>query len=265
MNRCKVGILVLCGAVLLSGCSMLDQDKGVLVLPPDPQSYEQVYDEDTGETTIDIDGRTYSYFGSLKGSFSNDSIRECLGYVDDDKNMRIYSLYDDPYDNYIMVKYINGVMEQPSFLRAVDTKHKDIFTPSYIESACYESWGSSGLHYEMTAATVTLVCNCEGVKFIDYDVLINGEDKYTGETGYASHGTIDKGEIFTVEISEWAAGEDTDRDHPFTAAITFTVIDSDGNAHEVAGVYEREMMFGAAFNSLEIREENGEYYLYEDL
>lgn len=255
---------MICGAVMLSGCSLLDQDKGALVLPPNPQSFEQVYCEDTGSTDIEVNGRNYSYFGTVKESFSNDSIRECLGYVDGDKNMRVYTLYDDPYDNYIMVKYINGIMEQPQFLRATDTLHKDVFTPSYIESLGYEFWGSSGLHYEMPAATVNLVCNCENVKFIDYDILVNGEFAFTGETGYVSHGTVNKGEIFYVEINEFTAGDKADKDHPFNVALTFRVVDGDDNVHEVEGVYEREMMFGATLNSLEIREGNGVYYLYED-
>ncbi|SCW50525.1 hypothetical protein SAMN02910456_01473 [Ruminococcaceae bacterium YRB3002] len=265
MRKCEFGVLLICGAVLLSGCSLLDQDKGVLELPPNPQSFEQIYEEDTGDTTISVSGRTYSYFGTVKDSFSNDSIRECLGYVDDDKNMRVYTLYDDPYDNYIMVRYINGIMEQPQFLRAVDTRMKDVFTPSYIESLGYECWGSSGLHYEMPAAYVRFVCNCENVKFIDYEVSINGEFAFTGETGYPSHKPVDKGEIFDLEINEWEAGDKAEKDEPFDVVITFVIIDPDDNTHEVEGSYEREMMFGATLVGLEIREENGKYYLYEDV
>ena len=111
MKKQKIAALIMCGALLMSGCSLINSNNEVLDLPPNPQSYDQVYNQEDGDTTIEVNGRTYSYFGQVKGKMSNDSIRECLGYVGADKNLRIYSLCDDPYDNYIMVKYIGGIME----------------------------------------------------------------------------------------------------------------------------------------------------------
>ena len=265
MKYVKLAAFILCGAFMFSGCSLINGNKEALELPPNPQSFEQVY-EDNGETLITVNGRTYSYFGVLKSKMSNDSIRECLGYVDDDKNMRIFSLYDDPYDNYIMVKHIGGIMDQPSFLRAVDTKQQDVFTPSYIESSGYEYWISSGLHYEMPTARIGFICNCENVKFIDYAIRINGEDAGLGETGYVSHGEVTKGALFEVDITELEYGQRAYNDEPFEVEVVFSVVDTDDNSYEVKGSYKRDMMFGAYANNLEIRyDENDGYYLFEDI
>ena len=264
MKVCRFGILLICGVMMMSGCSLLDQDKGALMLPPNPMSFEQVYDEDTGDTTIDVNGRTYSLFGTVKDKVSNDSIRDCLGYLDGDRNTRIYTLYEDPYDNFIMVKVINGIMDQPVFYRATDTRLQDIFAPSYIESLGYECWGSSGIHYDMPAAIVRFTCDCENVKVINYDISVNGKEVFSGETGYLSYDTVEKGELFDLEINEFETGDMAERGQVFDAAITFTVIDADDNEHEVEGVYEREIMFGATLTGLEIREDNGRYYLFED-
>ncbi len=250
---------------LMSGCSLLNGSKEALELPPNPKSFDQVYDEDTGDTTIKVNGKTYSYYGRLNGKISNESIRECLGYVDGDRDTRIYSLAEDPYDNYIMVKHVNGIMDQPEFLRAFDTRQKDIFTPSYIKPAGYECWGSSGMHYEMPAAFVSFTVNAENIKFINYAIDINGEPTFFGQTGIMSGRTFKPGEQADLEINEFETEGKADKDKPFTVGITFSVIDTDGEEHEVEGIYEREMMFGAYLESLEIREDNGRYYLFEDV
>lgn len=266
MKKQKLAALIMCGTILMSGCSLINGNNEILDLPPNPQSFDQVYDEDTGDTTIKVNGRTYSYFGRLKDKMSNDSIRECLGYVDGDKNLRIYSLGEDPYDNYIMVKNIGGIMDQPVFLRAIDTRLQDVYTPSYIESAGYECWGSSGMHYEMPEATIRFTCNAENIMLIDYEVMVNGEYAGCGQTGYITYKAITKGDIFEVEINEATYGSKADKDKPFDVAVTFTVTDTDNNAYEVDGVYEREMMFGAVREGLEIRyDEDMGYYLYEDV
>ena len=266
MKKQKIAALIMCGTLLMSGCSLINGNNEVLDLPPNPQSFEQVYNEEDGDTTIEVYGRTYSYFGQVKGKMSNDSIRECLGYVGADKNLRIYSLCDDPYDNYIMVKYIGGIMDQPSFLRAVDTRQQDVYTPSYIESSGYECWGSSGMHYEMPEACIEFICNAENVMLIDYEVMVNGEYAGCGQTGYITYKAIRKGELFEFSMNEATYGQKADKDKPFDVAVTFTVTDTDNNVYEVDGVYEREMMFGARLTGLEIRyDEARGYYLFEDV
>lgn len=54
-----------------------------------------------GATLIELDGRTYSLFGKLKGAESDDYIMRCLGFVGNDENVRIYSLTDDAFLNYV--------------------------------------------------------------------------------------------------------------------------------------------------------------------
>lgn len=262
----KSVLAALMSAVLLmSGCSLLNGNKEALELPPNPQSFDKIYDEDTGDTTINVNGKTYSYFGILNDKMSNESIRECLGYVNGDKDTRIYTLYEDPYDNYIMIKHVNGIMDQPEFLRAFDTRQKDIFTPSYIKSAGYECWGSSGMHYEMPAASVGFTVNAENIKLVNYAVDINGEPTFFGQTGILSGRVLSKGDHNILEITEFEAGSNADKDKPFKVGLTFSVVDMDGTEYEVEGVYEREMMFGAYLDGLEIREDNGRYYLFKDV
>lgn len=118
-------------------------------LPEDSNSYELIYNEDMGATLIELDGRTYSLFGKLKGAESDDYIMRCLGFVGNDENVRIYSLTDDAFLNYVMVLKIDGSANAPDFYRAMDTWQEDILTPSYIEPLGIESWGSAGLiHYD---------------------------------------------------------------------------------------------------------------------
>lgn len=266
MNWNKVLVVSLCGAVLLSGCSLVNKDNGSLELPPNATSIESSYNKDQGETLFNYEGRTYSYFGRLNGKMSDDSIRECVGYMDDDKNTRIYSLNEDPLDNYLMIKHVGGIMDQPEFLRATDTKNKDIYTPSYIKSGSFESWGSSGIHYELPAARVEIVCNADNITSVDYDLKINGEDASIGGIRNADWSVFKKGEILYFEFDEQMVAGQVTIGETFELTVTFTVTDKDGNAHRLDGEYTREMMLGASLAGLEIREDgNGGYVLFEDV
>ena len=265
MKKKTFAAALLSAVMLMSGCSLLSGNKEALKLPPNPRSHDQIYDEDTGDTTIKVNGKTYSYYGRLNGKISNDSIRECLGYVGGDKDTRIYTLYEDPYDNYIMVKHVNGIMDQPEFLRATDTRQKDIFTPAYIKPAGYECWGSSGMHYEMPAASVGFTIIAENIKLINYAVSINGEPAFFGQTGIVSGRSLAKNDHNILEINEFEAGDKADKDKPFKVSLTFSVVDMNGTEYEVEGSYVREMMFGAYLDGLEIREDGGRYYLFEDV
>lgn len=259
-------IVSLCGAVLLSGCSMFNRDNGSLELPPNATSIESSYDRDQGETLFNYQGRTYSYFGKLNDKISDDSIRECVGYMDDDKNTRIYSLNEDPLDNYLMIKHVGGIMDQPEFLRATDTKNKDIYTPSYIRSGSFESWGSSGIHYELPAATIEVVCNAENITSVDYVLKINGEDNSIGGSRNADYSVFKKGELLYFEFTEQTLRNMATTGETFELSLTFNVTDKDGYTYEVDGKYTREMMLGASLSGLEIRENgHGGYILYEDI
>ena len=264
MKKARLIALVMAGSMLLTGCSFGKQNKDEWNLPENPQNIVGE-ENDSSSVCYEVNGRKYSMFGTLKDTFEDGSIRECFGYLDGDRNTRVYALCDDPGDNYLMVCNVVGIMEQPSFFRALDTYNKNVFTPSYIESLGYEEWGSSGLHYEMATTKINLICNAENVVLIDYEFDINGAPGGGGQTGYLSGDEIEKGGLFTIEILELHTDGKTDKDKPFDVAFRFTVTDTDGNVHEVKGVYERTVMLGSTLNSLEIRRNNEGYYIFEDV
>lgn len=100
MKSLKVFVTIVCGTLNIAGCVMRDYPP-VYDLPEDSNSYELIYNEDMGATLIELDGRTYSLFGKLKGAESDDYIMRCLGFVGNDENVRIYSLTDDAFLNYV--------------------------------------------------------------------------------------------------------------------------------------------------------------------
>lgn len=148
MKLIKSVVIILFSIFLLTGCSMKWFDKAY-ELPDNAQSYVLEKNKDTGSVDIRIDGKTYSLYGKVKGKMNSDYIRDCLGYVDGNINIRIYTLVDDASDKYILVLNISEINGQPEIYRDMDTWQQDILTPSYIESCNYESWGAAGkLHYE---------------------------------------------------------------------------------------------------------------------
>ena len=163
-------------------------------------------------------------------------------------------------------EYVGGIMDQPEFLRATDTKNKDIYSPSYIRSGSFESWGSSGIHYDMSAVNIDVVCNAESVKSVCYDLKINGESKRTGGVENADKSAFKKGELLYFEFTEQMIGNQVATGEIFELTLTFSVIDTDDKVHEIDGEYTREMMLGASLSDLEIREDgNGGYILFEDI
>lgn len=266
MKHIRSIVLIMCGALIMSGCSFAGKDIGVPDLPQNAPSFESEYFEDSGETVFRYGGRSYSYFGRLNGSMSKNSFNECLGYVDDDMDTRMYSLTEDPLNNYLMIRHTGGIMDQPEFLRADDTKNKDIFTPSYIKSGSYESWSSSGIHYGMQSVSIGLVCNTENIRSITYEADINGTSAFSGGVEYANKSTIRKGDLFTLDFNELELADKAVAGEVFNISLRFNVTDAEGTVHEVDGTYSRDMMFGASLNGLEIRADgNGRYYLLEDI
>ena len=258
--------LIISGTLLMSGCSLFQNSKKSLDLPANAISFESEYYEDSGETVFRLDGRTYSYFGRLNDKMPGSSVNECLGYVDSDKDTRIYTLYEDPLQNYLMIRHVNGIMDQPEFLRATDTRNKDIYTPSYIKSGSYESWGSSGIHYDLAVVNLDVICNAENITGICYDLAVNGKTERTGGVENADKSEFKKGEILYFEFTEQMTGNEVSTGKPFELTLTFSVIDTDGKEHKLDSVYTRETMLGASLPNLEIREDgNGGYILFEDI
>ena len=71
MKNIKITVLLLCGMVLLPGCSLPDGNRGLAELPPAASAYTQRFDSDSGEALIDYNGRTYSFFGTIRNKMSN--------------------------------------------------------------------------------------------------------------------------------------------------------------------------------------------------
>ena len=107
-----------------------------------PEGYSE------GIQTIEYNGRQYGFFGTLKNMISPMDVDKCVGYINNDINeagantdTRIYTLVDDPDNNYLLEYYIADTeMNQPTFLRAIDTNGMEIDTPRYIERLEYDYW-----------------------------------------------------------------------------------------------------------------------------
>ena len=108
---------------------------GTFVNPADP--------DDTCQS-IEYDGRTYIWYGTIKHRIGGNDVGKCLGYIVQDgvvmKDSRIFLLNADPDANYLVLISTGGIMEQPDFFRALDSKGKTISTPQYIESLNSSYW-----------------------------------------------------------------------------------------------------------------------------
>ena len=137
-----VGVLLI---VSMTGCG-----KSIYPdLPADPIEFDmgEYTNEDDPEDayrTIEYEGRTYLPYGTLGKTIHKKDVGRCLGYLVQDgkelKECRVYTLADDTEQNFLMDYNTDGVMEQPSFWRAIDTKGKDVVVPAYTDSLGYEYW-----------------------------------------------------------------------------------------------------------------------------
>ncbi|MCQ2749135.1 MAG: hypothetical protein MJ246_03940 [Clostridia bacterium] len=109
-------------------------------------AYKSPEGYDEGIQTIEYNGRQYGFYGTLKNYITPKDVDKCVGYLNSDINevgantdTRIYTLVDDPDNNYLLEYYIADTeMNQPTFLRAIDTNGMEIDTPSYIERLDYD-------------------------------------------------------------------------------------------------------------------------------
>ncbi|MDO4863596.1 MAG: hypothetical protein Q4A05_05440 [Ruminococcus sp.] len=99
--------------------------------------------KDDGYRAVTYNGRTYIPYGTQGKEFTYSKLGECLGYWVQDgeemKDVRLYTLTSDPDVNFIAMTD-EGFMSQPTFLRAIDTRGKDIPTHDLIDSLDYEYW-----------------------------------------------------------------------------------------------------------------------------
>lgn len=241
------GAIVLAG--LFSGCYRIaERFSTELALPDNAQEFVMEERDSIDMMFMELNGRTYAPYGSLRGTMNNSSIRECLGYVDGDRNTRVYSLYEDPYDNYIMIRNVNGIMDEDMYWRDFSTYDEDIFTPEYICSMEYEEWGThSGVYYEIREMIVNVKINADGVKELDYEYTINGRAGGEGGSGYMDGKPLEKGEVLACDISEVSLNDKFPADDPFEARMRFRVICQDGTVVEVSGEFAGTVELGQSY------------------
>lgn len=134
----KILLCLLAVLVVFTGCSYSANYE----LPPNPEGFETY--EYQGFMAVDYNGRTYVPYGTLKGTINGKHIERCVGYIIQDgqemKDTRLYLLNDDENCDYLMEYTVVGEMEQPMFLRAVDTIGCDTVQLDFIESLEYDFW-----------------------------------------------------------------------------------------------------------------------------
>ena len=269
MKALKITTLIICGVILLSGCIRIKKPgakDNIFNLPANPIVFSEDLDENMNAMSVTVNGRTYTDFGDLEDEKAQYHIKDCLGYLEHYENRRVYTLTDDPAENYIVIKNINSLTGDTRFFRANDTLHKDIFTPEYISPLGFECWCDSGLHHELLEASVSFILNAEDIKSVGYGYCINGVSEGSGGCEYADGTPFEKGKMITVGLTEYELGGMAGRDDPFIVELTFDVTGSDGITHKVSGSYQREMMLGSYLCSLSIeQDDNGGFFLKEDV
>ena len=108
--------------ILLSGCST----SKIKDLPKDPIEFKRgmiaTEDEEEYYTTIEHDDKKYIMYSSLvtKNNSYYYAFGDCLGFVDNDTNDRIYKLKGEDSDKWLINYYVNGEMEEPVVLKEVN-------------------------------------------------------------------------------------------------------------------------------------------------
>lgn len=126
MKKIIMVLLIVVSIVMLGGCG----DSIYPGLPNDAIKFD--------ENDIIYKGRHYSPYGMLGKTIHENDIKECIGYVEvrtdpDSKDVRVYTLTDDDNENFLMIYITGGIMNQPDFYRAEDTKGENIEIPGFIE------------------------------------------------------------------------------------------------------------------------------------
>lgn len=136
-----VGIFI---AIVLVGCGQSiypELPKNAVAF--DMKEITDETDDDTLYGTFEYNGRTYMGYGTLAGTLKDNDIEACLGYLvqdgEDSTDYRVYTLSCNTNNDYLMI-YVDGVMNQPDFWRAIDTRGVVIDTPEYIDSLGYVYW-----------------------------------------------------------------------------------------------------------------------------
>ena len=230
-------------ALIVQGCSIFNSYAGLPELPANAESFK-TYDSTTGELMcINVGGREYSPYGDLEGRVKDDYVRDCLGYVNDDKNIRVYSLNEDPYDNYLLVISTRNFKTQTQFWRDCSTCGQDIFTPGYIKSSEFEDWEDSGYYYEMREFRIDVKMEAEDVMELAMYFTINGDTDGSAGVRNADWSEM-KEDYYDLGIPEMHLKDKYDYDDPFDVEIHFTVTTMSGSQAELDDVYTGTVKLG---------------------
>ncbi len=144
-SRVSILVSVVSALLILAGCGRrIDYE-----LPEDPIEFHtgtfvNPADPDDTYHSIEYNERTYIGYGTLKNTIHGYDVGKCLGYIVQDgvpmKDVRVFLLNADIDENYLVQLVSDGIMDQPVFYRALDSRGKIIFTPIYIESLDYTYW-----------------------------------------------------------------------------------------------------------------------------
>ena len=236
MRRSYYVITALLCACLLTGC-FVQRDRAKWDLPEDPVAFEDRDSDEYDMRVLTVGGRDYMPFGTLKNVMNDSAIRECLGYLNGDENTRVYTLEEDAFTNYIMIKNVNGVMEQPDYWRAVDTMGENVATPNYIESLGYEEWATSGIYEDRDDVFISIKIQADDVETITMSYDIDGTP--AGEISTSSGMTQGSNHAFSIRVDGKCDRAFLGEDFPFRAR--FTITDTSGNVHDVDGGLDEDV------------------------
>lgn len=140
MRRKVCVALALCFLLgLLAGCGARRQG-----LPEEPIVFQRgEYDTeglDSPYVTVEHNGKVFLPYGSIrpKGLLRDMSYAfgDCLGYVEGDKNDRLYALKGSSTEEWLIAFYENGEMEMPLVYRELGVPKEE--TPECVESLDWE-------------------------------------------------------------------------------------------------------------------------------
>ena len=245
----KIKILAATAALsvsfLFSGCSgIMEYFAKAPEMQPNAQSFKMYDSDQMNSMLIDVNGRTYAPYGVVKNFMSKSSLRECIGYVDDDKNCRIYTLNEDPFDNYLIQKSVNGFMDPDTIWRDISTIEDEVLTPEYIDPLNYEEWGKSGSYSEMKEFKVDILLDADDVYELSMDYKVNGEDCGTSGVRNANKTELKKGDIYDMSIAEISIYGKFDKDGPLDVECHFHVETMSGEMHDLEYVFKDTVKLG---------------------
>ena len=245
----KIKILAATAALsvsfLFSGCSgIMEYFAKAPEMQPNAQSFKMYDSDQMNSMLIDVNGRTYAPYGVVKMSMSKSSLKECIGYVNDNKDSRLYTLNEDPFDNYLIQKSVRGFMDPDTIWRDISTIEDEVLTPEYIDPLNYEEWAKSGCYSEMKEFNVDILLDADDVYELSMDYKVNGEDCGTSGVRNANKTELKKGDIYDMSIAEISIYGKFDKDGPLDVECHFHVETMSGEMHDLEYVFKDTVELG---------------------